>query len=200
VVGTDVSAAQLEVASEHSPFPARCTWVQTPAEALEAAGGPFDLVYSRFLLQYTADPDAVLREMVRVLAPGGLLVVEDALVATFRFVPPRDNVRGADNWWFQLQERNGASPKFPERMPRAVQALDLTIERFESHQPVSFDREALRMHILGSQQIYPAIVAAGIAKRAATERQLRMLQSAMEDGETYVELYRVLQIAARKPL
>ena len=199
VVGADASDAQLEVAANTDPRPGKCRWLRARADALGDAGGPFDLVYSRFLLQHVGDPLAALRSMVDVLAPGGLLVVEDALVSALRFVPARPSVEGAADWYFQLAERNGASPHFPERLPIAVRALGLQLERFESHQPVSFEREAMQMHLIGSQQVYRAAVASGIATQADVERQLDLLKEAHDDPQTYVELYRVLQVAARKP-
>jgi SAM-dependent methyltransferase len=45
------------------------------AEALEFADGSFDLVYSHGVLHHTPDPAAAVREVRRVLAPGGRAVV-----------------------------------------------------------------------------------------------------------------------------
>ena len=137
--------------------------------------------------------------MSDVLAPGGLLGVEDALVSALRFVPERAPVEGAREWYFTLAERNGASPRFPEQLPIAVRALGLQLERFESHQPVSFERDAMQMHLIGSRQVYQAAVACGIATEAEVERQLEIEEAILAEPETYVELYRVLQVAARKP-
>ncbi|MGI5917579.1 MAG: class I SAM-dependent methyltransferase [Anaerolineae bacterium] len=50
-------------------------WHQAPAERLPFDEGAFDLVFCVTALEFVEDVDAALREMVRVLAPGGRLVV-----------------------------------------------------------------------------------------------------------------------------
>ena len=201
VVGVDVANAQLEIAARKAPHPERCTWVCTAADRLEGAGGPFDLAYSRFLLQHVSDPRAVLRAMVDALAPGGLLVVEDALVSGFRLVPDEtdDLLEAAGTWWYALGETIGASYRFPEQLPLAVRDLGLELVRFESHQPVTFERGALRMHLLGFEQIAPAYVERGIASEADIARYRERMEPLLSERDHYIELYRVLQVAARKP-
>jgi ubiquinone/menaquinone biosynthesis C-methylase UbiE len=44
---------------------------------LPYADGAFTLVVSRFLLHHVTDPDAVVREMARVCAPGGRVAIVD---------------------------------------------------------------------------------------------------------------------------
>jgi len=48
-------------------------------------GGPFDLVHARLVLMHIPDRAEILRDLVRVLAPGGWLVVEEFDCTT---VPP----------------------------------------------------------------------------------------------------------------
>ncbi|HYA44838.1 MAG TPA: class I SAM-dependent methyltransferase, partial [Acidimicrobiales bacterium] len=52
------------------------------AERLPLADASFDAVTSTYLLRYVADPQAVLRELARVLRPGGVFASLDF------FVPP----------------------------------------------------------------------------------------------------------------
>lgn len=47
------------------------------ARELPFADGTFDLVYSRLLLQYVAERDRAVAEMVRVTSPGGVVVLHD---------------------------------------------------------------------------------------------------------------------------
>ncbi len=72
VTGLDLSPEMLAVAARLSPG---LRWQQGSAEALPFADQSFDAVVSQFGLMFFPDPVAGLREMVRVLVPGGRLAV-----------------------------------------------------------------------------------------------------------------------------
>jgi SAM-dependent methyltransferase len=57
-------------------------WREGDVAALPWADGSFTIVVSRFAVHHFPDPAAVLREMVRVCAPGGTIVVVDTCAAT----------------------------------------------------------------------------------------------------------------------
>ena len=52
-----------------------------------AVGGPFDLAYTRFFLMHQPDPVRTLRQIARLLRPGGWVVAQEAL----RSPPPRSH-------------------------------------------------------------------------------------------------------------
>jgi ubiquinone/menaquinone biosynthesis methyltransferase len=73
VVGLDQSPEMLAAARariERSPA-LRVTLVEGEAERLPFADGEFDHLTFTYLLRYVEDPAATLRELARVLAPGG---------------------------------------------------------------------------------------------------------------------------------
>jgi SAM-dependent methyltransferase len=72
VTGLDLSPEMLAVAARLSPG---LRWQQGSAEALPFADQSFDAVVSQFGLMFFPDPVAGLREMRRVLVPGGRLAV-----------------------------------------------------------------------------------------------------------------------------
>jgi len=74
VTAADIAAPMLDVARSRSRFwrPIRC--VEADARALPFDDASFDLVFSNLMLQWLQPPDAALREMRRVLKPGGLLL------------------------------------------------------------------------------------------------------------------------------
>jgi SAM-dependent methyltransferase len=72
VTGLDLSAGMLAVAARISPG---LRWQQGTAEALPFPDQSFDAVISQFGLMFFPDRVGALREMMRVLVPGGRLAV-----------------------------------------------------------------------------------------------------------------------------
>lgn len=72
VTGLDVNEGMLAVARARAPG---VDWRRGPAEAIDEPDGSFDAVVSQFGLMFFEDRVAALREMRRVLRPGGRLVV-----------------------------------------------------------------------------------------------------------------------------
>ena len=71
-VGIDINAGMLDVAREKAP---EIEWRQAPAEALPLDDNSFDSVVCQFGLMYFEDKRAALKEMMRVLRPGGKLAI-----------------------------------------------------------------------------------------------------------------------------
>jgi len=72
VTGLDLNEGMLAVARRLQPA---ITWRQGDATHLPFADASFDVVLSQFALMFFPDRTAALTEMVRVLKPGGRLVV-----------------------------------------------------------------------------------------------------------------------------
>ncbi|MGW7280173.1 methyltransferase domain-containing protein [Streptomyces sp. NPDC054844] len=78
IVGVDASAGMLDRARAKR-WPSRVRFAHAPAEELHrgAVPGPFDAVLAAYLFRNLTDPDAVLRTVHRLLAPGGRLAVHE---------------------------------------------------------------------------------------------------------------------------
>jgi ubiquinone/menaquinone biosynthesis C-methylase UbiE/broad specificity phosphatase PhoE len=84
VVGIDISPEMLEQAeflrlSRLNEATARVSYRLAPANALPFRDESFDVVTSRLLLNHTRRPERILKEAVRVLKPGGILLVAELL-------------------------------------------------------------------------------------------------------------------------
>lgn len=92
VTGIDQSADMLAAARERlerAGVAGRVTLVEGEAESLPFPDAAFDGLTVTYLLRYVDDPAAVLRELARVVRPGGAL-------ASLEFgVPPRAPARAA---------------------------------------------------------------------------------------------------------
>lgn len=78
--------------------------------AIDAADASFDVVHAHQVLQHLTDPVRALREMGRVLRPGGLLAVRDADYGAMMWAPVTP---AFDRWrdiYCQVARRNEAEP------------------------------------------------------------------------------------------
>jgi SAM-dependent methyltransferase len=77
--GVDISASMLAAAARHNRFPDRCFYHLNAAPDLSLfADGTFSFIYSTLVLQHMEPrySTGYIRELLRVLAPGGLLVFQ----------------------------------------------------------------------------------------------------------------------------
>ncbi|MCC6228314.1 MAG: methyltransferase domain-containing protein [Phycisphaerales bacterium] len=77
VVGVDASHKRVEEGRAHADHRQTIEYRQGFAEEIPAGKGEFDIVWSRFLFEYLAEPQKVLAEMMRVTKPGGTVCVSD---------------------------------------------------------------------------------------------------------------------------
>ena len=76
VAGLDVNPGMLAVArSMAAESGDAISWYETSAESMPLPADAFDVVFCQLGLQFVADKSAALREMRRVLAPGGRVLV-----------------------------------------------------------------------------------------------------------------------------
>jgi len=75
VAGLDVNPEMLAVARSTSPSDTSIEWHQASAEAMPLPDASFDVVLCQMGLQFMPDKSAALREIARVLVPGGRLIL-----------------------------------------------------------------------------------------------------------------------------
>ncbi len=85
VVGVDVALGRLRRAQQRAPCVLSCA----TAEALPLSPSTFDLVICAEVLEHLADPDAALRELRRVIRPGGRLILSVPVVGWSRWLEAR---------------------------------------------------------------------------------------------------------------
>lgn len=88
IIALDLSRKMLaRAATKLAPFGERVALLHQPAEVLPFPDGAFDLVTCLEALEFVMDARAVLGEMVRVLRPGGLLVLTNRQGLDARLMP-----------------------------------------------------------------------------------------------------------------
>lgn len=137
VVGIDISPEMLELAeylrlSRGSEAAARVTFRLAPAHALPFRDETFDAVTCRLVLNHVRRPERIVKEIVRVLRPGGYLILAELLGV--------DNPvkRATQN---AIEERRNAShvaARGAEQYNKIIADAGLQIEAKEA---ISFERE-----------------------------------------------------------
>lgn len=90
VVGVDLSRRMLgQAARLLRPYAGRVSLIWQDARNLPFLDDSFDAVTCLEVLEFTPDPKGVLRELVRVLRPGGVLLVSNRVGRDALFLPGR---------------------------------------------------------------------------------------------------------------
>ncbi|MEM9202111.1 MAG: methyltransferase domain-containing protein [Actinomycetota bacterium] len=98
VIGFDVAADVIDRATallDTADAPTNCSFRTDDVYAIDAPDDRFDIVHAHQVLQHLSDPVAALREMRRVLKPGGLLAVRDADYGAMTWSPANPEL---DDW------------------------------------------------------------------------------------------------------
>jgi SAM-dependent methyltransferase len=108
VVGIDRAVEVIESARAGGAAETDVAFETGDVYSLEFGDGSFDVVHSHQMLQHLTDPVRALREMRRVLAPGGVLAVRDSDYGAFVWGPDDPLL---DRWlslYHAVCTRNGA--------------------------------------------------------------------------------------------
>ena len=90
VIGLDLSRRMLrEAVRKTAQFEGRLTYIWQDARSLPFEDGTFDAVTCLEALEFTPCPDEVLAELVRVLRPGGVLLVTNRIGRDAKLLPGR---------------------------------------------------------------------------------------------------------------
>jgi SAM-dependent methyltransferase len=156
--------------------------------------GQFDFVHTRFVLLHIAQRDEVLERLVRKLAPGGVLLVEegDGLGVT-------DAMPGAFGrvWrvFSQSTELAGADQSWARNVPAKLEALGLVDIQVKTEIPTFRGNSPLaRMWDLTWTQVHDALVSFGLSDEVITAAQ-----SELQDGRRWFYAPPTVRAWARAP-
>ncbi|MGI5170948.1 class I SAM-dependent methyltransferase [Spirillospora sp. CA-253888] len=80
----------------------------------------FDLIHTRFLLPHLPSRDAVLERMIRWLAPGGWMVLEESALFAFESSPHDCFRRTSMGVFTVLAQRFGNDSRWPRNLPTLI--------------------------------------------------------------------------------
>jgi ubiquinone/menaquinone biosynthesis C-methylase UbiE len=128
VVGLDSSETVLAIAREDARARgiSNLRFEQGSAYQLPFADASFDVVFAHQVLQHLAEPAAVLSEMLRVLAPGGLIAARDVDWGTVAYAPADPWIDRFNDTHVKTWSRNGGEPRMGRRLRSLFNALEVT--------------------------------------------------------------------------
>lgn len=132
VVGIDTSQDVLRKAGEYASGRAveNVLFEVADVMALPFHDRSFDVVHAHQVLQHLPDPVAALREMHRVLRPGGTLAVRDADYGAMRWFPASDGLTRWQQLYTAVARTGNGEPDAGRYLPSWVRAAgfrDLTV-------------------------------------------------------------------------
>jgi len=188
VLAADVNPDQLVVSKGHC---ARCAHL--PIDYIEASaydtGLPaesFDLVHIRLLLCHLTEPARVLREVYRLLKPGGALVCQDLMVSTAFSYPETPALAHARENARALGQALGVDYDYGARLPTdAVDAGFSSVEvRFV--QPAYLRGPGKRLWELTLAEAVPVILRSGVTTLDEINGVLEDMRRLAEDERALI--------------
>jgi SAM-dependent methyltransferase len=160
----------------------------------------FDLVHARFLMAVAGRGDDLLREMVALARPGGVVVVQEPVADTWRCHPPRPA-------WGRLVEVIGAAVR------QGGGDLSAGLGTYRTVRRAGLADVRVRTAVLALQDAHPSmrlpivlatalrarIVGAGLMDDDALDDALRECETSALDPETFVTSFLVTQVWGRRP-
>src|SRR4030095_9288535 len=112
VVGVDMDEGQLEIARVNARERGLTNVSFEPGNVYELRfeSGTFDAVLAHTLLYHLSDPLRALKELRRVLKPGGIAAISDDDFDTVTIAPDHPFVKRITNIWKNVVLFNGGNP------------------------------------------------------------------------------------------
>ncbi|WP_405770674.1 class I SAM-dependent methyltransferase [Actinacidiphila glaucinigra] len=140
--------------------------------------GRFDLVHTRFVLMHLPSPERMIARLGRQLAPGGVLVVCDAVDLTTAAAPDTPYTQVMRAMWRGLRDTIGTDVSRVPRYPAMLRAAGLRSVAAEIHAPPLLPGSAIsRFWAETWERARPTITATGLVDDARLDEAVRYLDS-----------------------
>jgi SAM-dependent methyltransferase len=198
VVGIDANASQLAQAGQLVGGAAvNASFVEASATDTGLAAASFDVVYCRFLLLHLPEPERALREMRRLLKPGGMLVCEDGDLTSACSEPP-SALDAFRDLFGRLGPKRGVDYRLGRRFYHLVLAAGFASPDIHFNQPVLAQGQTKRLLELSVAEAGPAFIDAGLITPAELNRTLEEMRRLSADKAVLAIMPRMAQVWARK--
>jgi len=194
VTGTDFDPRIVELARQDAQHAGVGNVDYQVADARVFDGGPYDLVYARFLLSHLGEPEKVLAHVRRLARPGGRIVLED-IDMSGSYCHPHDpaHTRYAE-LYTEAVHRNGGDADLGRRLPSIARAAGLRDVHCNVFQPVYTDGRHKQLTVVTMEKIRPAVLRHGLASDKEIDAILYRMCAFIQDPTTLVAFPRIVQV------
>jgi ubiquinone/menaquinone biosynthesis C-methylase UbiE len=201
VVGIDLDEGKLAAARAEA---AAAGLANVEFRAADLVGGDlpqpgFDLVYARFLLTHLREPQPALERLCGLLAPGGLMIVEDIDFSAHFSHPPSWAHAAYVDLYRRAALARGVHPDIGPRLPGMLESAGLAPAEMHVVQPASLRGEVKLLSAVTMEAIADAVIAAGLATGEEIEGIVDELHRLARDETTVMSTVRIVQAWGRKP-
>jgi SAM-dependent methyltransferase len=206
VVGLDLDEAKLEIARGEARTASvdntdyRCQDLRNldPEPA-------YDVVHARFVLSHLADSQAAVNGLVRVLRPGGTLIVVDIEKAATLCEPPHPSFKRYIELYTLAARARGVDPDIGPRLPSILAAAgcqDVRVNVVQplGRQPKGYEGDVKLTAPVTLESIADAILALDVAERSELDSLVDDLYRLAADDETLISTPRMVQAWGYRPV
>jgi SAM-dependent methyltransferase len=198
VVGVDLDEVELDLARLEAQSHGLSNVVFERQDVTQwEPQGPFDVVYSRFLLTHLPDPAALVATVRRHLRPGGVFIVEDI---DFRghFAEPacRALVRSVE-LYTQVVQKRGADPNIGPRVPGLLREAGFDPIGLKLIHPAALEGGIKQLICVTLEKIADAILADGLTTPDELRETIADLNEFARNPQTILAGPRVFQTWGR---
>ena len=200
VVGIDLDEAKLAIARTEAReagadnIEYRCHDLRSP----DLGSSEYDVVHARFVLSHLVDPQAAVDSLVRVLRPGGALVVVDIEKAATLCEPQHPSFERYIELYTLAARARGVDPDIGPRLPAILakagcRPVRVNIVQPVGRRPMGYDGDVKLTAPVTLESIADAILALDIAKRSELDSLVDDLYGLAADDETLISTPRMMQ-------
>ena len=172
--------------------------VEDIADTVDSAA-TYDVVYARFVLSHLSDAAGWVRRLGALVAPGGVLVVEDVHISGSFCSPPSDEHARALRIYIDTVRANGGDADLGPHLPRFLHAAGFADIAVEVVQPAGLTGDAKQILVLTQRAIAERAVAAGVVTAEEMDANIAALQAFADRPDTVVTTAQIVQTWGRRP-
>ncbi len=197
VLGVDLDETKLALCREES---AAIPTIEFRAARVgeDEIAGPFDLVYSRFLLTHLPDPNIALSQFHRGLRAGGVVALEDVDFSGYFAYPFSAAHRRFVDLYSEAVRRRGADPDIGPRLPSLLLQHGFTDIGVAVAHPMGLSGDVKLITPITVESICDAVVGSGLASAEDMTALARELYEDAANPTTLAGMPRVVQAWGRK--